>query len=222
MNTKIGILGSGIVAQNLAQGFLQHGYQVKVGTAHPEKLAEWKPESSQSGAALSIGSFDEAAAFGELLVLAIKGTAALAVLQSLPASSLAGKTIIDATNPIADEAPANNVLQFFSTYNKSLLETLQAASPQAHFVKAFNSIGAGLLVNPSFGEHKPSMFICGNNEQAKAEVRKIVELFGFEVEDLGKQEAARAIEPLCILWCIEGLATNVWNKHAIKLLRKTE
>ena len=218
MNRKIGILGSGSVAKNLAQGFLQHGYSVTLGTAHPENLRDWKPVLEGS---ISICSFSEAAKAGDLLVLAIKGYAALEVLQTLDRSSLEGKTIIDTTNPIANEPITNNVLPFFSTPQGSLMESLQAAIPQAHFVKAFSSIGAGLMVNPSFEGTRPSMFICGNNEEAKKEVAKIIELFGFETEDLGKQEAARAIEPLCILWCIEGLAKNVWDKHALKLLRTT-
>lgn len=215
MKTKIGILGSGIVAKTLAQGFIQHGYAVKLGTAHPEKLQDL-PLTEK----LSVGSFSEAAAFGEILVLAVKGSAALSVFKSLEPSLWQGKTVIDTTNPIADEPAVNNVFSFFSSYNKSLLETLQEAFPEARFVKSFSSIGTGLMINPSFGDTKPSMFICGNDAQAKKEVAEITELFGFEAEDLGKQEAARAIEPLCILWCIEGLATNVWDRHALKLIRK--
>lgn len=215
MNTKIGILGSGLVAKTLAQGFIQHGYAVKLGTAHPEKLQDL-PVTDK----LSVGSFSEAAAFGEILVLAVKGSAALSVFKSLPSASWQGKTVIDTTNPIADEPAVNNVLSFFSSYSKSLLEVLQEAFPAARFVKAFSSIGVGLMINPSFGDTKPSMFICGNDAEAKKEVAEITELFGFEAEDLGKQEAARAIEPLCILWCIEGLATNVWDRHALKLIRK--
>lgn len=215
MKTKIGIFGSGNVAKTLAHGFIQHGYAVKLGTAHPEKLQDLSLTDK-----LSVGSFSEAAAFGEILVLAVKGSAALSVFNSLAPSLWQGKTVIDTTNPIADEPPVNNVLSFFSSYSKSLLEVLQEAFPEAHFVKAFSSIGVGLMVNPSFGDTKPSMFICGNEAQAKKEVAEITALFGFETEDLGKQEAARVIEPLCILWCIEGLAANVWDRHALKLIRK--
>jgi 8-hydroxy-5-deazaflavin:NADPH oxidoreductase len=97
------------------------------------------------------------------------------------------------------------------------MEDLQAAFPKAHFVKAFNSVGSAFMVDPSF-EMKPSMFICGNNEDSKSEVKSIVEDFGWEVEDMGKAEAARAIEPLCMLWCIPGFRENSWN-HAFKLLK---
>lgn len=217
MGTKIGILGSGIVAKSLASGFINRGYQVKIGSGHPDKLQNW--EQVISGEA-STGSFAEAAAFGEILVLAVKGFAAVSVLEAVGGELFEGKTIIDTTNPIANEPIKNNVLSFFTTGNNSLLEILQEKFPKARFVKAFNSIGAGLFVNPSFGDTKPSMFICGNDEDAKQEVAEIVNQFGFEAEDLGKQEAARAIEPLCMLWCIEGFAKNVWDKHAFKIVRK--
>jgi predicted dinucleotide-binding enzyme len=98
------------------------------------------------------------------------------------------------------------------------MEQLQASYPKARFVKAFNSIGNAYMVNPKFKE-KPSMFICGNDEKAKAEVSKILEKFGFVPEDMGKAEAARAIEPLCMLWCIPGFTKNDWGPHAFKLLK---
>lgn len=213
MNT-IGILGSGTVAQTLGTGFLKHGYTVMLGTRDAQKLATWKNEHGERA---QVGSFAEAAGFGDLLVLAVKGTAAMAVLNSIGAELLKGKTIMDATNPIAEVAPQNGVLQFFTKQNESLMEQLQAAFPEANFVKAFNSVGSGKMVNPSF-ETKPTMFICGNDEHAKKDVGAIIDQFGWEVEDMGTAEAARAIEPLCILWCIPGFRHNQWT-HAFKLLK---
>jgi len=99
------------------------------------------------------------------------------------------------------------------------MEELQSAFPEANFVKAFNSIGSALMVNPNFGRIKPTMFICGNNAGAKSQAVEILDKFGFEVEDMGGAEAARAIEPLCILWCIPGFLRNQWS-HAFKLLKK--
>jgi predicted dinucleotide-binding enzyme len=110
------------------------------------------------------------------------------------------------------------VLQFFTGHDDSLMEQLQKLAPETNFVKAFNSVGNALMVNPQF-ESKPTMFICGNNDKAKQEAAKILDLFGWEVEDMGKAEAARAIEPLCILWCIPGFRENRWT-HAFKLLKK--
>jgi predicted dinucleotide-binding enzyme len=213
---KVGILGSGVVGQALADGFLKHGYEVMVGTRSPEKLSEWKTKTGGRG---QIGSFGETAAFGDILVLATKGTAARTVLELAGAENLKGMTVIDATNPIADAPPENGVLKFTTSLDNSLMEQLQAAFPNARFVKAFSCVGNALMVNPDFGGLKPTMFICGNDGHAKKEVCDILDLFGFEVEDLGSVEAARAIEPLCILWCIPGFQRNEWT-HAFKLLKK--
>jgi len=213
---KIGILGSGDVGRALANGFIKHGYEAMIGTRSPEKLSAWKEKAGKSG---RIGSFAETAAFGDLIVLAAKGTAAKDTLKMAGAANLKGKTIIDTTNPIAEAPPDHGVLKYFTTLENSLMEQLQAGFPEAHFVKAFNSVGNAFMVNPDFGGIKPTMFICGNETTAKIEVIKILDLFGFEVEDMGDVQAARAIEPLCILWCIPGFLRNQWT-HAFKLLKK--
>ena len=127
------------------------------------------------------------------------------------------KTVIDATNPIANAAPDNGVLKFFTTLDESLMEQLQNAFPEANFVKAFSCVGNALMIDPKF-ESKPTMFICGNDENAKIEVAHLLEEVGWESEDFGKVQSARAIEPLCILWCIPGLLNNNWM-HAFKLLK---
>jgi predicted dinucleotide-binding enzyme len=214
---NIGILGSGEVAKTLAGGFLKNGYKVCLGTGHPEKLDDWK---AQQGENASVASFADAAKFGDLLILAVNGHAALKVMDTLDKADISGKTIIDTTNPTDTTPPVNGVLTFFTSINQSLMEALQKAFPEGNFVKAFNSVGAPLMVNPDFGGIKPSMFICGNSEQAKKEVSDILILFGFEVEDMGAVEAARAIEPLCMLWCIPGFNNNQWVDHAFKMLKK--
>ena len=212
---KVGVLGSGDVAKVLASGFLKHGHQVKLGSRSPEKLADWLAANSKG----STGTFAEAAAFGDAVMLAVKGTAAVEALELAGAKNLAGKTVMDATNPIADLPPVNGVLQFFTGPNESLMEKLQAAFPEAHLVKAFSSAGNVVMVNPQFaGGVKPTMFICGNNDAAKKQVSGILDQFGWETDDRGKAEAARAIEPLCMLWCIPGFVRNDWI-HAFKVLR---
>jgi 8-hydroxy-5-deazaflavin:NADPH oxidoreductase len=213
--TRVAVIGSGTVGQVLADGFLKHGYQVMRGSRTPAKLDEWK---SRAGANASTGTFAEAAAFGQLVVLAVKGTAAEAAIDACGEQALAGKTVVDATNPIAESAPSNGVLHFFTSLDQSLMERLQARVPAARFVKAFSSVGAALMVNPRLPGGPPTMFICGNHGAAKAEVSAILDQFGWETEDMGGVEAARAIEPLCILWCIPGFRQNRWN-HAFKLLK---
>jgi predicted dinucleotide-binding enzyme len=212
---KVGVLGSGDVAKVLAAGLKKHGHQVKIGSRTPAKLAEWVAQNAGIGS----GTFAEAAAFGELVVLAVKGTVAAEALELAGEGNLAGKTVMDACNPIADAPPDKSVLRFFTDINESLMEKLQRQFRDARFVKAYNSVGSVLMVNPELKGGRPTMFICGNDDAAKKQVAGINEQFGWETADMGGVEAARAIEPLCMLWCIPGFARNEWM-HAFKLLTK--
>jgi 8-hydroxy-5-deazaflavin:NADPH oxidoreductase len=214
MSEKIGVIGSGQVGQVLADGFVKHGYEVMRGSREPAKLAEW---TKGAGARASAGTFADTARFGEVIVLAVKGSVAEnAIVQC--GEALNGKVVLDATNPIADAPPTNGVLPFFTGPNDSLLERLQKRAPKARFVKAFNCVGSALMVNPKLSS-KPSMFICGNDTAAKEQARAILDRFGWETEDMGAVEAARAIEPLCMLWCIPGILRNDWGNRAFKVVR---
>jgi hypothetical protein len=210
---KVGVLGSGQVGQILADGFLKHGYEVMRASRDPGKLATWR---SGAGARASTGTFADAARFGEIVVLAVKGTAAEEAV-GLCGDGLDGKVVLDATNPIADAPPTNGVIAYFTGPNESLMERLQKRAPAARFVKAFSSVGNALFVDPRLPS-RPTMFICGNDSGAKDAARAVLEQFGWESEDCGGVEAARAIEPLCILWCISGFLRNDWV-HAFKMLR---
>jgi len=212
---KIGVIGSGVVGQVLSNGFLKYGHEVMIGTRDPSKLNEFKEKTENK---ILVGNFEETSKFGELIVLAVKGTGAKEALK-MAGENLNNKIIIDTTNPIADDNPEEGVLKFFTSLDKSLMEELQEEFPSAHFVKAFNSIGNAFMVNPDFNGQKPTMFICGNSSDAKGEVANIIKQFGFDVEDMGSLKSARAIEPLCILWCIPGFLRNEWS-HAFKLLKK--
>jgi len=214
MKQKIGVIGSGQVAKELSLGLAAHGYPVMAGSRDKTKLDELK---SQSAGKVNTGTFSDAASFGEMVVLAVKGSVASAVVESI-GPTLGSKIVLDTTNPIADTPPQNGVLGFFTDLSESLMERLQKLVPTARFVKTFNSVGSGLMVDPGFKE-KPTMFICGNDEEAKKVVSTLLEEIGWESADMGKAEAARAIEPLCILWCIPGFLRNEWT-HAFKLLKK--
>jgi len=211
--SKIAVLGSGVVGQVLADGFLKKGDEVMRGSREPGKLADWAGASGGR-----TGTFAEAA-FGEIVVLAVKGGAAAAVLDGAGAANLDGKVVIDATNPIADAPPVNGVISFFTGINDSLMERLQKHVPGARFVKAFSCVGNAFMIDPDFGGTKPTMFICGNDAEAKATVTGILRRFGWDTKDMGAVESARAIEPLCMLWCIPGLRGGGWS-HAFKLLEK--
>jgi predicted dinucleotide-binding enzyme len=213
---KIGVIGSGLVAQTLGEAFIAEKNEVMISSRHSEKeeLKKWKAANPAG----KTGSFADASTFGDMLVLAVAGNAAAEALKACGQKNLDGKTIIDVTNPIAG-GPEKGVLKFSTTLDKSMMEELQQLVPGANFVKAFNSVGNTLMYKPRFKEGRPSMFICGNNEKAKKQVSDILDRFGWETEDMGSVEAARAIEPLCMLWCIPGFLRNQWN-HAFKVLKQ--
>jgi hypothetical protein len=211
---KIGVLGSGNVGETLADGFIKLGHEVMRGSRDSGKLADWK---QRAGGKAKAGTFAETARFGDVVVLAVKGTAAEACVGACE-GGLDGKTVLDTTNPIAEAPPVNGVLQYFTGPNESLLERLQTRAPAARFVKAFSCVGNAFMVNPKLGGQVPTMFICGNDAKARTEATEILTAFGWETADLGSAASARAIEPLCMLWCIPGLQSNSWS-HAFKLLK---
>ena len=211
---KVGIIGSGVVAQSLGSGFIKHGYEVMLSSRDVSKLNVWQ---EKSGAKAHTGSFEDAAKFGEIIVLAVKGNAAANAVEEAGPQNLQWKTVIDTSNPIADAPPENGVLKYFTTFDESLMEQLQTQFPEIHFVKSFNSVGNAYMVDPPFAE-KPTMFICGNNDAAKQQVKELLDEFGWDIADMGKAAAARAIEPLCMLWCIPGILNGQWN-HAFRLVK---
>ena len=209
---KFGVIGSGEVGQALAKGLRGIGHEVRIGSRDPRKLAAFSEETK-----IPSGTFAEVAKWGDALVLSVLGSAAEDVLEQAGLENLAGKLVIDTTNAITTAPPKDGVLECFTGLNDSLMERLQKAAPRARFVKAFNSAGSDLMVNPKFAAGKPTMFYCGDDPEARAEVGRILEQLGWEGADMGSAVAARAIEPLAVLWCIPGFRENRWT-HAFKLL----
>jgi 8-hydroxy-5-deazaflavin:NADPH oxidoreductase len=212
---KVGVLGSGTVGQTLGAGFLKHAYQVMLGTRDPKKPDVQKWVRDTPGA--TAGTFQETVRFGELIVLATLGRVVENVIDLAGPNNFTAKPVIDATNPLSDDPPVEGVLQVTTGPNESLAEKIQAKIPGAYVVKAFNSVGAARMINPQYKQGIPTMFICGNNAEAKAKVSEVIKQFGWEPFDCGTIISARAIEPLCILWCIPGFQKNRWT-HAFKLL----
>jgi predicted dinucleotide-binding enzyme len=212
---RIGIIGSGEVGASLAVGLKKHGHDVMRGSRDPKKLKAWQDDK---GKGIALGDLAETARHGELVVLAVKGVGAEEAVRLAGIDNLAGKPVLDTTNPIAEAPPTNGVLSFFTGPNESLMERLQKLAPAAKFVKAFSCVGNDLMVDPKLKGGPPTMFICGNDDAAKQATTKLLQDIGWESLDLGKAESARAIEPLCILWCIEGFLKNDWM-HALKMLR---
>lgn len=208
---KIGVLGSGHVGQTLAKGFADAGHEVRIGSREGNKLADFARETG-----IAEGTLASVAAFGEVVVVALKGDVAEAVVREL-ADALSSKPVLDTTNPIAGP-PVDGILPYFTGPNDSLLERLQAAAPGAKLVKFFNSVGAGLMVRPKLPGGTPSMFVCGNDPGAKAVAAGLARELGWGVEDVGTARAGHAVEALCQLWCAAGFLHNDWA-HAYAVLR---
>lgn len=214
---NVGILGSGIVGQTLGAGFQRHGHAVMMGTRDPasQEVRAWIAKTQGASA----GTFAEAARFGDLLVLVVLGRIVDRAIELAGPENFSGKTLIDATNPLAEGPPLEGVLPFFTGPNESLGEKIQARLPKARVVKAFNSVGSVNMINPRYEQGPPTMFLCGNDAAAKAEVSGVLRQFGWEPFDCGGIVSSRALEPLCMLWCIPGIRNNQWT-HAFKLLTR--
>lgn len=209
---KIGVLGSGQVAQVLAKGFADAGHTVRIASRDGTKLGAFTAATG-----IAAGTFGDVAAWCDLIVLAVKGTVAAAIAASI-AEAAAGKILIDVNNPIADEPPEDGILRYFTGPNDSLLERVQAAAPAALCVKAWSCVGNSFMIHPQFPGGRPTMFICGNDAAAKQTVAAILDGFGWDSEDIGTAKGARAIEPLCQLWCAPGFLRGQWG-HAFKLIK---
>jgi len=186
---KIGILGSGGVAKTLGNGFLANGHQVVLGTRDTAKLSDWL---AQAGERANVGSFTDAATFGDVIVIAVAGEAAIEAAKLAGDEHLKDKTVIDVTNPL--DFSGGIPPKFTVTVGNSIAEELQRAFTGAHVVKAFNMITAPVMVDPRFGDERGTLFIAGNDKNAKSDVAKLAEEFGWEVLDFGSIEQAFYLE----------------------------
>ncbi|MBV9110982.1 MAG: NAD(P)-binding domain-containing protein [Gemmatimonadetes bacterium] len=212
---KIGILGTGVVGQSLGRGFAGRGHDVMIGSRDPGsgKLDEWV---AQSGGRGSAGTFAQAAAFGELLVLATSWAGTENAIRLAEPQNFEGKVVIDVTNPLDSSSGAPRLALGWSDSGG---EQVQRWLPGAKVVKAFNIITAGAMVDPDYPCGPPTMFIAGDDEGAVRQVSGICTGFGWEVVEIGGLEGARLLEPLAMLWILHGFRTGQWT-HAFKLLRK--
>jgi 8-hydroxy-5-deazaflavin:NADPH oxidoreductase len=210
---KVGVLGSGEVGQALGRGFASRDHEVMLGTRSPqsEKVQAWVAE----GAARSGGTFADAAAFGELVVLATLGLAAEEALDLAGPEQLAGKVVIDATNPL--EYLDDGSVRLAFGFNDSLGERVQRKLPKARVVKAFNTVGNPYMIDPELPGGPPTMLICGDDADAKAAVSALCEDFGWEAADLGPIERSRTLEEVAMAWVYYGVARGSWD-HAFKIL----
>jgi predicted dinucleotide-binding enzyme len=213
--SRVGVLGSGQVGRRLAAGFRSRGHDVMIGSRDPGKseLCEWR---AGDGAGIEAGTFAEAAAHGEVLVLAVLGNAAEEAIADAGSDNFSGKVVIDAMNPLDFSGGFPPKLSV--TGDDSLGERVQRALPDARVVKAFNTIGSPYFVDPSFSEGRPTMLIAGDDEAAKGTVAGVLHDFGWsDVVDIGGIEGSRELEAICIAWVKIGGARGGWD-HGFKLL----
>jgi predicted dinucleotide-binding enzyme len=182
-----------------------------LGTRDAAKLQEWR---ESAGERASVGSFLQAARFGDLVVLATHGMSTVEILEGIGDSAVAGKTVIDATNPLRAGTGGPELAIGFTD---SLGERIQRAIPSAHVVKCYNTVGNALMIDPKVIGGPPDMFVAGNDDAAKRAVTAIVTDFGWNVVDLGGIEQSRLLEPLCMVWVLHGARSGQWN-HAFKFL----
>jgi hypothetical protein len=213
---RIGILGTGVVGQALGTGFAARGHDVMMGSreASNAKATSWAAKAKGK-----TGTFADAAKHGEVIVVATVWDGTENALQLAAAENLAGKVVIDATNPLVVEPGAPPRLALGHTDSGG--EQVQRWIPDARVVKAFNMVGNAFMVNPDFECGPPDMFIAGNDAEAKQVVTKLLNDFGWKPVDFGGIEGARLLEPLCIVWVTYGIVTGGWN-HAIKMVKTSQ
>ena len=214
---RIGMLGSGEVGRVLGAGLAGLGHDVKLGSRDPgqDKLKAWAKET---GPKASTGTFAEAAAFGEIVILATLWTGTENALNLAGEANLNDKVLIDATNPLHFSSMAKPPTLAIAG-DDSAGEQVQRWVPSAHVVKAFNTFGNPHMVKPVFPGGPPDMFICGNDDGAKASVSHLLEELGWSVVDLGGIENSRYVEPLAMIWILQYFHTRSGN-HAFKMLKK--
>jgi hypothetical protein len=213
---RVGILGSGEVGQALGNGFVSRGHEVKLGAreAANEKTKAWAAKHPGKGSA---GTFRDAAAFGEIVVVATLWSGTEAALRLAGVENFKGKVVLDVTNPLVFEPNQPPKLALGNTDSGG--EQVQRWLPGGRVVKVFNTVGNAHMVDPKFPGGPPDMFLCGNDAGARAATADICRAFGWNVVDIGGIEGARLLEPMCILWVKYGMLTGTFN-HAFKLLRK--
>lgn len=225
---KIGILGTGGVGRTLASKLAVDGHEVMIGTRSVnETLAKSEPDGMgnppfkkwlENNPSVKLGSFSEAARFGETIILATFGDVTKNAIDLAGTENFNGKTVVDTTNPLdfSKGVPPG----FTATLGNSLGEQIQKHIPDAKVVKAFNSIGAAIMVNPKREEGAPDLFIAGNDDKAKKQFGELIKNWGWgSVIDLGDISQSYWLEANAMLWINYAFKNNSWN-HAFKLLRK--
>lgn len=215
---KIGVLGTGMVGSTIATKMIQMGHAVQMGsrTAGNEKASAW---AKANGNSASVGTFADAAQFGEVVFVCTKGEATLEALAMAKPDQFKGKTVVDISNPLdfSKGMPPSLIPALANTC--SLGEEVQKILPSAHVVKTLNIVSCEVMVNPKKSGGDPTMFLAGNDAGAKEEVKTLLGLFGWkDIIDLGDITGARALEMVLPIWIRTWTATQ--NGHfGFKIVR---
>jgi len=191
---KIAIIGAGNVGGTLGTRWAKNGHVVTFGVRNPgdEKVKKLLRDAGNNARAAMIG---EAVKDASVVVLATPWDGAQSALQA--AGSLKGKILIDATNPLTMRSEG---LRLVLGHTTSAGEQVAFWANGARVVKAFNTTGAKNMADPKFGSQSASMFVCGDDAEARSTVMKLAEELGFEAVDCGPLSAARYLEPMAMLW----------------------
>lgn len=212
---NIGIIGSGIVGQNLGKGLAKAGYKIKIGTRDTIKLQEWERNAGNNASA---GSFNDAAEFGEIIILCTLWTGTENAIKMAGPQNFKNKIVIDVTNPLdfsKGVPPA-----YAAAGGISGGEIIQQILNESRVVKAFNMVNARTMINPQMEEGKPDMFVAGNDDEAKKQVTEIARRLGWEnFVDMGDISKSVWLETLAMMWIHYGFKYGTWI-HAFKLLKK--
>jgi predicted dinucleotide-binding enzyme len=211
--TRVGVIGSGAVGRALAAGFAAYGHEVTIGTRDPEANEDLQAWAAQHDG-VAVGHFVAAAEAGEIVVLATRGTAVEQAIATAGSQHFAGKVVIDATNPL-DFSGGGMALAVGHTDSGG--EIVQRTIPDARVVKAFNTVNAGLMVDPQLPGGPHPMFIAGNDAEAKATVAEILDELGWRAFDVGGIERSRELEAFVLLWVAIGQRRGAWD-HALTLV----
>ena len=208
----IGIIGSGNVGGTLGTRWAKAGHDIVYGTRDPQ-ANDIKQLLAQAGGKARAATLQEAARASEVLLLAMPWSATQSVLEGL--GDLAGKTLIDATNPLLADLSGLEI-----GTATSAAEKVAAWARGAKVVKAFNTVGANIMANPSFGAERPALFYCGDDATAKQTTKQLAETIGFEALDAGPLTQARLLEPFALLWISLAVKYGYGPDIAFKLLRR--
>ncbi|MBS3146771.1 NAD(P)-binding domain-containing protein [Candidatus Woesearchaeota archaeon] len=212
---KIGVIGSGVVGQQLGIGFIKIGHEVKIGTRDSSKLIEWLKIVNEKG---SVGSFEETAKFGEVIIIATLWKGIENAIELAGLENFTNKVVIDVTNPLdfSQGVPP----RFLASVGNSGGEIIQRILADSKVVKAFNFVSAYIMCNPKRDEGMPTFFVAGDDEDAKKVVINFAREFGWDdISDIGGMEESIWMETLAMFWIHYGFKNNHWV-HAFKLLKK--